>query len=164
MLQGLPEGRDQNHWSHSASTGQREGAECLGREEKKGDCWLCPIWEMDYEKAELTQGRRAAWIDPNCFGEMVLQRYSPLRLCREEGRWSGIMYRTRERPLTEIFLERIRIHRNRFIQASHCTQTIKYGKEQGKMLWSTYMTWQCSFWKQINFSGSLKFLSASDGM
>lgn len=90
-LQGLPGGWDQNHWSSSACTGQREGAESLGTEQKKGGLLALPHFRDGLKKGALTQGRRAAWIDPNCSGDMVLGRYSPFRLCREEGRRSGIM-------------------------------------------------------------------------
>lgn len=56
-------------------------------------------WRDGLKKGELAQGRMAAWIDPNCSGDTVLGRYSPFRLCREEGRQSGIMVQDkRETP------------------------------------------------------------------
>lgn len=87
----LPTGQLWNHWSSSASTGERVGAECTHAEEKKRGTMGFTLSESWVKKGRAYTGKKGCSHRSKLLGAVVFGRYALFMLRREEGSCSGIM-------------------------------------------------------------------------
>lgn len=114
---------------------------------KMGKHWLCPVWSVQ-KRAEHTQGWRGCWYRSKLPWSHGFWKIFPAdgaqegkKAALEPQYWTETAFRA---PFQRLFWK------EEFMQIDLITQVsahkqLKCGKKKGKILRSTYMTWQSSF-------------------